>query len=254
MKKMRYISLLLVLAMLTVGLAGCGVCDHKWLPADCVNPRICNICGEMDGEPSDQHMWEDATTESPKTCSVCGKTEGDQIDVDERFVTSACKQLFGNWETKYETDGSQLSMTGMTIAIKMTMTFTNEGDVVIQKELQNVSQVEQDLAQRMSQMMYEQYTQAGMSKAEADTACKNQYGQTVTEFCEMRAKQVVKGLNSTEEKVYYVADDRLYMGDDWGDELSSRPLEFTEDGKMVLEDKDLDQTLEFIRIAVAVNK
>ena len=50
MKKMRYISLLLVLAMLTVGLAGCGVCDHKWLPADCVNPRICNICGEMDGE------------------------------------------------------------------------------------------------------------------------------------------------------------------------------------------------------------
>lgn len=53
---------------------GCR-CEHKWDPATCVDPKICQSCGVSDGEALG-HSWKPATCNAPKTCEVCKQTEG----------------------------------------------------------------------------------------------------------------------------------------------------------------------------------
>ena len=248
---MKMLKVILVAAMLTVMLSGCGECNHQWLPADCQTPKTCYHCGLTEGEPNDKHLWEDATTERPKTCSVCGKTEGDIIDADERFTTAACKDLFGNWQAKYEIPADRLSMADLTMQMRITYTFYNDGEVRIEVEVMNVSNLTGQVAQRLSQIMYDQYSQQGMTQAQADAACMELHGQTVQAFCQQRAKTVVDVMDSVEEKVYYVEDGVLYIGDDWGSGFQSYEFRMDENGKMEMDDEQLEQTLEFVRMATA---
>lgn len=249
MKRMKLFCVLLAMAMLLSCLAGCGECNHQWLPADCRTPRTCNLCGETDGEPNDKHIWEEATTDRPRTCSVCYLTDGDKIEVDERFITSACKDLFGTWVARYEMDGSSVSMPDMTIAMKMTLRFTNEGELIVSAVPQNASTFKKEYAQRMAQKMYEYYEQLGMNQTQADADCLERYGMTVPEFCEYRTPQITMSLDSTTEKVYYVEDGLLYIGEDWGDDMSGQALEILEEGTFKLEDNELGQILEFRKTA-----
>lgn len=46
--------------------------EHKWQPATCMEPMICKICGETDGEAMG-HIWTPATCTSPSLCSMCGE-------------------------------------------------------------------------------------------------------------------------------------------------------------------------------------
>jgi len=80
-------------------------CSHDWIPANCMNPRICSICGKTTGNPTNHswiaatcttaqtceicgevsgtaagHQWLDATSSAPKTCSVCQATEGEPLE------------------------------------------------------------------------------------------------------------------------------------------------------------------------------
>lgn len=250
MKMLRLCCALLVTAMLISALTGCGDCKHEWKEADCYTPKTCQLCGLTEGDVTEDHQWKEATTDAPKTCSICGKTEGERIDVDERFTTDACKDLFGSWEAKYKTDGSRLGMTDMVIPMTLTMTFSNDGELIIKTELQNSTATKNDLAQRMSQMLYEQYSAAGMNREQADAACMSTYGQSVTDFCNTRAEMVIKSMNTSEEKVYYVEDGCLFTGEDWGDTMKAETFEITDGGKLLLPtDEEQDQTLEFSRIA-----
>lgn len=54
--------------------AGCQ-CEHKWDPATCIDPKICQSCGVSEGEALG-HSWKPATCNAPKTCEVCKQTEG----------------------------------------------------------------------------------------------------------------------------------------------------------------------------------
>lgn len=51
---------------------------HDWQEATCTEPKICNKCGETEGEALG-HTWEEATCTEAKTCSVCGETEGEAL-------------------------------------------------------------------------------------------------------------------------------------------------------------------------------
>lgn len=59
-------------------LAGCGCKHETWNEADCLNPKTCAECGEIEGEPLG-HTWAEATCEAPKTCTACGETEGEAL-------------------------------------------------------------------------------------------------------------------------------------------------------------------------------
>ena len=145
-RNLMALALALVL-VLSLALTGCQKpCEHEWEDANCDTPKTCKLCGETDGQPTDKHQWEEATTDAPKTCSVCHLTEGDPIDVDERFTTSACKPLFGQWQTTYETDGTSLGMAELVIPMKMTITFCKDGELLVETAPQSISALEQEVA------------------------------------------------------------------------------------------------------------
>ena len=60
---------------------------HSWSNGGCTDVRVCENCGETDGEPIG-HTWVNATCESPKTCSVCGATEG--VALEHTWKNATC--------------------------------------------------------------------------------------------------------------------------------------------------------------------
>ena len=77
---MKKITVLLAVLALFVALTvtGCGECKHRWMAADCANPKICSECKATDGEPLG-HTWTEADCANPKTCSLCKETSGEPL-------------------------------------------------------------------------------------------------------------------------------------------------------------------------------
>ena len=87
------VAVLAVALGLTV--AGCSASaasshEHEWEAATCETPRVCETCGETDGEPLG-HTWQEATCLAPKTCTVCGKTEGKKSE-DHVWSEATCTE------------------------------------------------------------------------------------------------------------------------------------------------------------------
>lgn len=74
---MKKVVIILLISML-LSLAGCGSCEHVFVPATCSSPATCSKCGETQGEPIG-HDWVDATCTQPKTCLQCGITTGEKL-------------------------------------------------------------------------------------------------------------------------------------------------------------------------------
>ena len=74
MKLRNILTALLLLTVLLLAAVGCA-CEHDWQEASCSTPRLCKLCGEIEGTPTG-HVWTDASCSAPKTCENCGKTDG----------------------------------------------------------------------------------------------------------------------------------------------------------------------------------
>ena len=48
---------------------------HSFMPATCIAPKTCSVCGETEGKKL-SHNYTDATCQAPRTCTVCSKTIG----------------------------------------------------------------------------------------------------------------------------------------------------------------------------------
>ena len=119
----KVISLFLVLAML-LALAGCA-CEHEWMDADCVTPKTCANCGEIEGAPLG-HTWSAATCVDPKICEDCGATEGEpkghewvEATCTEPNICSVCGETDGEplghaWVDATEFDPKTCSACGVT--------------------------------------------------------------------------------------------------------------------------------------------
>ena len=78
-KTMKQKIITLAIAILCMFLlAGCQ-CEHEWMPASCISPKICSLCEETEGEAL-AHDWIEANCEHPKTCSRCNITEGNTME------------------------------------------------------------------------------------------------------------------------------------------------------------------------------
>ena len=71
---MKKFSLFLLILIVVLSLTACGH-QHTWVEATCTEAKICDECGETEGEPLG-HDWQAATYTQPKTCARCGETEG----------------------------------------------------------------------------------------------------------------------------------------------------------------------------------
>ena len=97
MKRLMIIALALVMLLALVGCA----CEHEWMDADCVNPRICAKCEEVEGTPLG-HTWSAATCVDPKICENCAATEGEpkghewvEATCTEPNICSVCGETDG---------------------------------------------------------------------------------------------------------------------------------------------------------------
>ena len=84
MKKHTKLILLLLLVTSIFLLSACyeepiKTCQHQWIKADCLYPKTCRICYEIDGVALG-HSFIDATCTEPKTCTKCGLTEGKALE------------------------------------------------------------------------------------------------------------------------------------------------------------------------------
>lgn len=73
----RTFGVALMTFLLVLALSACG-CKHEWQEATCLQPQICSLCEEIQGEALG-HVWKDATCIEPRTCSRCGETEGEAM-------------------------------------------------------------------------------------------------------------------------------------------------------------------------------
>lgn len=83
--KKRIITVLTTLSIGALTLVGCGH-EHVWTEADCVTPKTCSECGEIEGEALG-HTFVEADCVTAKTCSVCGETEGAPLGHDWTLAT-----------------------------------------------------------------------------------------------------------------------------------------------------------------------
>ena len=248
MQKKRFLSITMALVIVLSLLAGCS-CQHEWKDANCRAPKTCKLCNETEGEKTDDHKWEDATTEAPKTCTVCGKTEGEKINVDARFKTANCKEVFGTWRGRYEADAAQMgNLPGtLKVAMKLTMSYSNDGKLTLVSELEDKEAFLQEFTTYLVNLMYQQFAAHGMNKAQADAACTAQYGMDVNAYCTKTAKDSIQKMATTVLMVYYVEDGKIYAGNSWDAEMDPENYEI-KDGKLYLDDTDLQQTIEFTKV------
>ena len=75
--------------------------EHQWLPANCVTPKTCSVCGATEGNAL-SHNWIDATCTQAKMCSVCFRKTGSPLghtwpgnDHTKRMYCTVCGESNG---------------------------------------------------------------------------------------------------------------------------------------------------------------
>lgn len=104
MKKKNLCAVLLI--FMVIVFSGCQH-NHKWKDATCMAPRMCEKCGESEGEPID-HIWLQATCDKARTCTMCGTTDGAALGHEWENATctmskhcSRCeKRMVLLWDTR----------------------------------------------------------------------------------------------------------------------------------------------------------
>ena len=247
MNKARVFSALLVTAMLLTTLTGC-MCRHEWTEANCLNPKTCNLCGKTEGDVNDAHQWEEATTDAPQTCALCGKTEGEKILVDSRFQTRKCKELFGSWEAEFNLDPKALGLTDTVIPMKMTMYFSNDGRATLTSTVLDPDTLVAALAVKTADETYALYLTQGATTEDVDALFASFFGMTVLEYATDLCQVTVDALTSSQDVIYYAKDGKIYYGESWFSAMSSDTYKM-KDGKLLVDDTDLKQTIEFTKVA-----
>lgn len=86
-------TLLILLALSLLFLSGCS-CDHRWTEADCLSPKICAECGEIEGEALGHSPgeWSETiditacTIEKEQLCTRCGAQTDAEAEVLDSLI------------------------------------------------------------------------------------------------------------------------------------------------------------------------
>lgn len=227
----RALIIVLAMGLLAMLASGCS-CQHEWTSADCRAPKTCSLCGETEGEKTQDHRWEEATTEKPKTCAVCAATEGQRILTDSRFQTANCKDLFGTWTGTVETNGALIGAEGITVDIIMTFTFNKDGTASREMELAET----EGIKNLVEKTLYQQFADQGMNRDQANSAMKIAEGKTIAEYAQMMADNTAASVADLDiQMVYYVSDGILYTALDWTQTMDSCPVRY-ENGVLYIEE------------------
>lgn len=270
---MKRILALMLCVMMLASLTACG-CKHQWIEANCLEAKTCSECGEVEGEALGHswteatceapktcsacaltegealgHTWQEATTEAPKTCRTCAATEGERIITDERFTTSACSQLFGEWSGQITMPAAQAIGGGEgDVAFDVVFTFNNDGAVTQQIAFADWEGVKPLYMEVIVGSLYLQFTSMGMDEAAAQASMMESFGMTIEEYAQAYLDSIdPNAAMETVSMVYYVEGDALYTAMAWEDEMEAYAL--TMDGDTLTMDAGDGEIIVLTRIA-----
>lgn len=223
---------------------------HSWVDATCTEAKTCSACKKTEGEALG-HNWQDATTENPKTCQTCKLTEGTKINTDPRFTTAENSFLFGTWSSNVKLPGAALGY-GLEAYVDelecfCQFEFRNDGTGFMQVKIVDEAAYLNIMRQYTIDLMYAEFAGMGMNATQAQAAMKQNYGMTIEEYVDAEMKNIdmddlYEDMN--EDYVYYVKDGKLYMGDDWDEQME--PEEYKLEGdKLILPDEEFGEMVLF---------
>lgn len=213
---------------------------HKWLDATCYNPKVCKNCDATDGEALG-HDWLEATTEAPTTCSRCKVTEGTKINTDPRFTTASTKALHGKWTCETAFTGEMFEMDGYIEEIPATLSyeFKNNGDLIADIELHDYFAFTDALKAQTKDALIYTIVMQGYTESQVDDVMVASFGMILDQYVEEYIGAIdLDELFAafTQDMVYYVGQNGLYVSDSWHGEFESSEYTITDDILVINED------------------
>jgi hypothetical protein len=154
------------------------------------------------------------------TLAACGS------DADKKLT----EQIQGSWTLELTMDGDMMGVSEFTgeIVLPITITFDADGIMTMHMTAENkavfTESLETEMYTFMTDMMYSQFEDMGMTREEADAAVQEYYGQTMEEVIEELMAEVMAELDADElaaemesSSAYIIKNGKLYTGESTDD-------------------------------------
>ena len=154
------------------------------------------------------------------TLAACG------ADADKELT----EKIQGSWTLELPMTGDMMGVSEFTgeIALPITITFDDEGIMTMHMTEENkavfTESLETEMYTFMTDMMYSQFEDMGMTREEADAAVQEYYGQTMEELIEELMAEVMTELDADElaaemesSSAYIIKNGKLYTGESTDD-------------------------------------
>lgn len=154
------------------------------------------------------------------TLAACG------ADADKELT----EKIQGSWTLELTMNGDMMGVSEFTgeIALPITITFDADGIMTMHMTEENkavfTESLETEMYTFMTDMMYSQFEDMGMTREEADAAVQEYYGQTMEELIEELMADVMAELDADElaaemesSSAYIIKNGKLYTGESTDD-------------------------------------
>lgn len=154
------------------------------------------------------------------TLAACG------ADADKELT----EKIQGSWTLELTMNGDMMGVSEFTgeIALPITITFDADGIMTMHMTEENkavfTESLETEMYTFMTDMMYSQFEDMGMTREEADAAVQEYYGQTMEELIEELMADVMTELDADElaaemesSSAYIIKNGKLYTGESTDD-------------------------------------
>lgn len=154
------------------------------------------------------------------TLAACG------ADADKELT----EKIQGSWTLELTMNGDMMGVSEFTgeIALPITITFDADGIMTMHMTEENkavfTESLETEMYTFMTDMMYSQFEDMGMTREEADAAVQEYYGQTMEELIEELMAEVMTELDADElaaemesSSAYIIKNGKLYTGESTDD-------------------------------------
>lgn len=136
---------------------------------------------------------------------------GNLVDSSIYFDDTLCSPLYGTWQGTYTVDGNTFGIP-IDLRYEVSLSFNAQGQmhavITLNKEDVTVINIE---------LIYLTYEAYGLTRAQTDQLFKEQLGMTVVQYVEnlLNSEQLQAQMRREQQKVYYVLDQFIYIGNSW---------------------------------------
>lgn len=242
---MKRILILLLTLILVLSMTACGEDDTKTTTAATSTPET--TAQETTVPETTVPETTVAETTVPETTAT--QTTAAVVDTDSPFDAEAAAAVIGTWKFDLTMTAEQFGLEDddFSLVCPAAFTFDDQGMFVFgfmtEEMTDTIAYFESYMVTYMTDLMYKQFSDQGISKEDADTAFKTEYNMTIAQYAEetVNAMDVASMFSaSTSAGVYYVEDGKLYTGAAYGDAMEINNITVEGDTLTLVDTNDPD--------------